>query len=284
MLRRRRWGSRRWHSRSGRTGKSRRRMSAKRKWLIVLIVLTLFIVQGFIFVERNLKPPLMNLAKIRLKQIATQAINSAITERISQNTDAEKLIDWKMNKDGKVSGFMLNYTEHMRITADTVKTVDGALKSLGSVPEHIPLGQAMGSAIVASFGPNIPVRLVPQGAAKVELNTRPTNVGINMILVEVYIRIIAEVTVIIPFDTQSEIVETEIPVSYSLVVGDTPTYYFDNKGNPVGNGKEALPNLSLPNLTLPNGTQPQLNAPESTTTTQPSGEGPPEGAGEGAGH
>jgi len=266
QFRRRRWKSRSWRGRSG------KRMSRKSKWLIALLVFVLFVVQGFIFVDNNLKPPIMNLAKIKIKQIATQAINAAITERIAQKADAERLIDWKMNKDGKVSGFMLNYTEHMRITAETVRTVESELLKLGNVPEHIPLGQAMGSAIVASFGPNIPIRLVPKGAAKVELNTRPQNVGINNILVEVYIRIIAEVTVIIPFDTQSEIVETEIPVSYSLVVGDTPAYYFDNKGNPTGNAKDALPNISLPN-----GIVPKLSTPGSSHSTETEG-GQPEGA------
>ncbi len=70
-----------------------------------------------------------------------------------------------------------------------------------------------------------------------------------MVMFEVYVRIIAEVSVIIPFDSDTEIVETEIPISYSLVVGDVPTYYYDNKGNPVGSNKDAgPPSLSLPNI------------------------------------
>ncbi|MDT2248692.1 sporulation protein YunB [Paenibacillus larvae] len=110
----------------------------------------------------------------------------------------------------------------------------------------------MESPIIASFGPEIPVRLLPVGNVKVDVNTRYQNAGINMILVEVYIRIIAELSIIIPFDSEAEMVETELPISYSLVVGDVPMYYFDNKGNPVGNTKEILPpNISIPNLNNP---------------------------------
>jgi len=61
----------------------------------------------------------MNLAKIRVKQIATQSINKGISEQISHGTNFEKLIDWKMDKNDKISGFMLNYAEHMRITSST---------------------------------------------------------------------------------------------------------------------------------------------------------------------
>jgi sporulation protein YunB len=236
---------RRWRSRSAGPKK------VKRNTLLAALVLLLFAIQFFIYIERNLKPPLASLAKIRVKQIAAQSINSAISERISQNTNFEKLIDWRTDRNGKVTGFMLNYSEHMKITADTIKTVQGQLSQLQSIPEHIPLGQAMNSPLLASFGPDIPIRLVPAGAVKVDLNTRYQNAGINMILVEVYIRITAEVSIIIPLDTVPEVVETEVPISYALVVGDVPTYYFDGKGNPSSNSPALPPGISLPPLNVP---------------------------------
>jgi sporulation protein YunB len=236
--------ARRWRSKRTRT------KSRKKLFLIVFIVIVLFALQSFIYIEKNLKPPLMNLAKIRVKQIATQSINKGISEQVSQGTNFEKLIDWKMDNNGKTSGFMLNYAEHMKITSNTINTVQKLLDNLKSSKEHIPLGQAMNSVILASFGPHIPVKLVPAGAVKVDLNTRVQNAGINMILVEVYIHITAEVTIIIPFDSEPEIVETEIPISYVLVVGDTPMYYVDGKGNPVGNSGTLPPGINLPNLKM----------------------------------
>ncbi|MGG1517540.1 sporulation protein YunB [Paenibacillus oryzisoli] len=234
---------RRWRSRP--TGKTNRK---KIIWISLLIVV-LFCIQFFIYIEKNLRPPLMSLAKVRIKQIATQSINSAIANHVADGAKAEQLIDWKMDKNGKITGFMLNYNEHMRITSEAINTVQGELANLQSISEHVPIGQAMNSAILASFGPDIPVRLLPVGSVKVDLNTRTQNVGINMVMFEVYVHIIAEVSVIIPFDSETEIVETEIPISYSLVVGDVPTYYYDNKGNPVGSNKDASPPvISLPSV------------------------------------
>lgn len=233
--------------------KSRRPKRRKRKrivWLLLIVFLASF-VQSFIFVEKNLRPPLMNLAKIRIKQLATQSINAAITDHISQEANFEKLIEWKTDVNQKVTGFMLNYNEHMRITSNTINRVQGLLKDLSTMREHIPLGMAMNSAIFASFGPDIPIRMEPAGAVKVDLNTRYQDAGINMILVEVYIRIQAELTIIIPFDTEPEIVETELPISYLLVVGDTPMYYYDNHGNPLGNSQPLPPSVSLPNTGTP---------------------------------
>ncbi|TVY09513.1 sporulation protein YunB [Paenibacillus cremeus] len=246
---------RRW--RSGPTGKNR----VRRNILIALVILLLFFMQGYIYIDKNLKEPLTNLARIRLKQIATDSINTAISERIAETTNFEKLIDWRLDRNGKINGFSLNYAEHMKITADTIQIVKNQLQKLEQVPEHIPLGQAMNSPLLASFGPDIPIRLVPAGAAKVDLNTRYQNAGINMIMVEVYVRITVEVSVIIPFDSETEMVETELPISYSLVVGDVPSYYFDGKGNSVGQNTPP-PGIALPHVTPAPSTSTTPNAAE----------------------
>ncbi|MBM7566959.1 sporulation protein YunB [Paenibacillus sacheonensis] len=247
----RRWGRRGWRSTGARrrSGGKRGKKSNRRRLIIFLSLLfVLFFFQTFIFIERNLQKPLMTVAQVRVKQEATQAINKSITKQVAEKTSADKLIEWKTNADGKISGFMLNYSEHMRITSETIDTVQTTLDKMGDIPEKIPLGQALGSAIIASFGPRIPVKFEPIGAVKVDLNTRQKDAGINMILVEVYMHIVAEVSIIIPFDTKPELVETEIPISYLLVVGDVPTYYYDNNGNPVGDSAPNAPSIAIPGV------------------------------------
>ncbi|WP_223299019.1 sporulation protein YunB [Paenibacillus darwinianus] len=247
------WRRRRWRSRGGRSSRGGRRgrgigfrLGGKKLALLILLLFAVLTVQTFVFIEKNLRPPLMTVATLRVKQIATESINEAISKQVAGESDYERLVEWKTNADGKISGFMLNYGEHMRITSETIETVQKTLGDIKQLPEYIPIGQALGSAIISSFGPRVPVRLEPIGAVKVDLNTRQTNAGINMILVEVFIRIRAEVAIIIPFDTKPETVQTEIPISYLLVVGDVPMYYYDNKGNPVGGAAPNAPNIAVP--------------------------------------
>lgn len=220
----------------------------RRVWLIVLIVFVILSVQMFLYVDKHIRPPLMHLAKIRVKQMATQAINKAITEQITNSRPIDQLIEWKTDNDGKVSSFILNSNEHMRITSETVSIVQSALLEVEEFRDHIPLGQALGSTLIASFGPRIPVKMEPQGAVKVDLSTRAREVAINMVLVEVYIKVIEEVAIVIPFDVEPETLETEIPISYLMVVGDVPMYYYDGNGNPVGANREQAPSITLPPL------------------------------------
>jgi len=218
----------------------------KRRTIQFLIVILLITIPLFIFFEANLREPLMHVSKIRMKQIATQAINEAITNQVIEQANAEQLIDWKMDAAGKVSGFVLNYGEHMRITSSTVETVQSTLMELNHIPEKIPLGHALNSAFISNYGPKIPVEIEPLGAVKVELNTREKNAAINMVLVEVYIRIVTEIAIVIPFDSEPDLVEAEIPISYLLVVGDVPMYYYDSSGKAVGEDAAQAPNIAVP--------------------------------------
>lgn len=230
----------------GGTGAPLRPRRRGRFWLILSLVLILAVLLGLRYVEQHLRPPITHLAQIRVKQIATESINKAITSQVADGGNAEALIDWKTDKNGKISGFMLNYKEHMRITSQAAEVIQSTLQELHNRKEHIPLGQALNSPLIASFGPNIPIRIEPQGAVKVELNTRQQNAGINMILVEVYIHIVTEVAVVVPFDMEPQVVDTEIPVSYLMVVGDVPMYYYDNQGNPVGENGSSAPGIAIP--------------------------------------
>ncbi|XMB29100.1 sporulation protein YunB [Paenibacillus sp. BR2-3] len=226
--------------------RQRRPRSRRRFWLVLSLLLILAVLQGIRYVESHLKPPIVHLAQIRVKQIATESINKAITSQVANGGKAEQLIDWKTDKNGKISGFMLNYGEHMRITSQAAEVIQSTLQQLRNQTEHIPLGQALGSPLIASFGPDVPIKIEPQGAVKVELNTRQQNAGINMILVEVFIHIVTEVAVVIPFDMEPQVVDTEIPVSYLMVVGDVPMYYYDNQGQPVGENGSSAPGIAIP--------------------------------------
>lgn len=233
--------------RAGRQSRQSRQPRSRLKlWLLLFLVLLILGAMGVSYVEQRLRPPIVHLASIRVKQIATESINKAITAQVAEGEHAQKLIDWKTDGAGKISGFMLNYAEHMRITSEAAEVIQSTLQQLHNRKESIPLGQALGSPLIASFGPKVPIKMEPQGAVKVELNTRQQNAGINMILVEVYIKIVTEVAVVVPFDMAPQVVDTEIPVSYLMVVGDVPMYYYDNQGNPVGAGSASAPGIAIP--------------------------------------
>lgn len=196
----------------------------KRIFLWTTVLLLILTLTAWIYIERTIKPILMHHAKIVILQTSSQAINTAITEQVAHETDAENLIDWHTDASGKVSGFTLNYLAHMRIAAQTTTIVQHTLAQLRAQHQTIPLSQIFESSLLARVGPDVPVTFQPVGAVRVDLKTRQKNAGINMVLVEVLIRVTVDMTVLVPLDAQMQTVHTELPITYVLVVGGVPDY------------------------------------------------------------
>jgi sporulation protein YunB len=223
--------------------------SVGKKILISFLIVTLLGVWFLIYMERNLKEPLMNVARIRVLQVATEAINKSITNQVANSDNLKNLLTTKEKDNGEISAFLLDNVEQLRIQAETIDTVQGVFEELGELPEKIPLGQALGSAIISSFGPRVPVKFKPMGAAKVEFDSRMTETGINNVQIEWFLRVQTEVSIIIPFDTEPQLVQTEIPIAYVVTVGDVPTYYYDSDRAGDGNAPQA-PAISIPSGSL----------------------------------
>jgi sporulation protein YunB len=241
----------------GRVRMGRRRVqftgkSKKRIYLIALIIFILFSLQSFIYVEKNLAPALLEIAKVRVKQIATQAINDAISKKIAQNANFKELIDVIKDDQGKVSMMMFNTMEYARIVGETTWRVQDTLHKLEQEAQPIPLGVALNSNILAQLGPDVPIELVPMGSAHVNLFTKVEQAGINNILVTVYIQITAEVRIVIPFATDTEVVMTEIPISYATIMGEVPDFFYNGNGDSMGNFNDPKINFG-PSIRTPSG-------------------------------
>lgn len=187
-----------------------------------LIILMYSSVRTFIFIEANLRPTIIAIAEARAKVIATEAINSAIDIHIARETRYEHLIFIQKDHQGNIAMAEVNNMEVARIQTLTTMNVQNALKRIKSERIKIPLGQALGSEILANFGPRIPVTLVPIGTVNAGIEQRFTPAGINIVSHEVGIDIVAEVQIIIPFVSSLITVSTYTPIVTATYFGRVP--------------------------------------------------------------
>src|SRR5690606_33567962 len=192
------------------------RMSRGKLILLCLLAFGMSILAAVRFFDARMKEPLFFLAKTRITQIATEAVNTAIAARFAEQAAAGGLIRWQTNARGDISGFVIDYREQMRITAETVRVVQDVLREKERLPERIPLGHALDSPLLSAVGPQVAVRFHPIGAVRAQVETRQHNAGINHVLVEVFLRVRTDIAIVIPFDRHAETIETEIPLTYVL--------------------------------------------------------------------
>lgn len=218
----------------------RRGTSALKKRMTVaffLLCLILLLMYGLLLtVERNVEPVLMTLADTRMKQVAADAIREALRRQVVSQDDFEGLIEFIRDDNGKVQGVVIDQQKQAALQEHTLTQIQDYMKDgmYEHMQEHgldkmnIYLGQVFKSRLFADKGPSIPVTLIPKGAVAVDLNPTVETAGINMVLVNLMLKVKLEVSLVVPFPTKSVTVRTQFPIATAVVVGDTPQWYWNN--------------------------------------------------------
>ncbi|TWH48872.1 sporulation protein YunB [Sporomusa sp. KB1] len=189
---------------------------------VVLIILTVFF---FWRMETHLKPTLMAIAETRATRIATQAINNVINNRVSLTVDPKTLVNVTLDEHGRVVLIQPNTMEFNRLAADTTMKVQDALEEITEEKINIPIGQVLGSQMLASMGPKITVTIIPVGTVQVKVVDKFEQAGINQTRHMVYLAATTQIRIVVPLVSQSVSVNTQVPIAEYVVVGEVPNTY-----------------------------------------------------------
>jgi sporulation protein YunB len=211
-------------------------LTRTKAFFIALIIFLAMFIQLLAVIEQRIEPTLLIIASQKAEQLAKQAITDAVTKRIvQQGVEFNDIIRTEKDSSGRIQALQFNFKEYSRIVGETTSRVKDRLTEFEkeTVESKIPLGVASGSSFLAQLGPDLPVTFVPIGSVKTRLETRLKEAGINFVLATVYIYVEVDLRIVIPFATDQKTVTTEIPITHSLLVGDVPTYLYNNpEGKP----------------------------------------------------
>ena len=189
---------------------------------VVLAILTVFF---FWRMETHLNPTLMAIAETRATRIATQAINNVINNRVSLAVDPKTLVNITLDEHGRVVLIQPNTMEFNRLAADTTMKVQDALEEITEEKIDIPIGQVLGSQMLASMGPKITVTIIPVGTVQVKVVDKFEQAGINQTRHMVYLAATTQIRIVVPLVSQSVSVNTQVPIAEYVVVGEVPNTY-----------------------------------------------------------
>jgi sporulation protein YunB len=203
--------------------------SKRHLFLLSLIIFTIISFQGYLIVERNLEPALKGIADTYVKQIATLTINDAVSKKIAEDmSETKKFIEVEKDANGRVTLITFDHAKQARVVTQVTQRANEELMKLSKEPIKIPMGQALDSNIFAQLGPDVPITLVPMGAAKADVEVKMEESGINVVTLTVILKIEADVRIVIPFTSKEAVVSTELPIESIVLPGEVPNVYFKN--------------------------------------------------------
>ena len=228
--------------------KKRHKLSVGNTIIIIFILVVTMTYFSLNYLNKNVVPVLMSYATSQVKKFSSLIINRAISKQIAEDLSVEDMFIITKSETGEIRTIDFDPIVVNKTLNKIVNTIQLNLKYLEEgklelleLPDNvlidyneeelskgviyeIPSGVVFNNSLLANLGPKIPVKLSLIGDIVSNVNTKVTNYGINNALIEVSIYVQVESRVILPFITDTVIVETEIPVAMKLVQGIVPDY------------------------------------------------------------
>lgn len=184
-----------------------------------------------LWVDRSLRPTIFKIAEARAVQMATEAINRAVQQKVfDSNLQYEEFVQVHKDTQGHVVLMQANTVKINQLSADITLTVQSTLRRLSSESFTIPLGQVTGTQLLANYGPRIPVTIVPMGIVQVNIDDKFEQAGINQTRHRIYLDFKTEVRIVIPSKSARIQVASEVPLAESIIVGQVPATFVNISG------------------------------------------------------
>lgn len=216
--------------------------------IIIFLLIVTFTFFSLNYLNKNVIPVLMNYATSQVKKFSNLIINRAISKQITEELKVDDMFIITKADNGEIRTIDFDPIVVNKTLTKIVNTIQLNLKYLEEgnldlleLPDNIlieydenklskgiiyeiPSGVVFNNSLLSNLGPRIPVKLSLIGDIVSNVNTKVTNYGINNALIEVSINVQVESKVILPFITDTIMVETDIPVAIKLVHGVVPDY------------------------------------------------------------
>ncbi len=198
---------------------------------LILFVLVLFAVVALMIVEVRLAPVLHTWAHTKAVGLATTAINLAVEEVMAGTLDSTALAKLIRDGDGSLKGVQYDMGAVNRVSSQASQLILKNLEDMGQQAFAIPLGQLTGLRILAAWGPDIPVRMVPVGALTATPMASFQSAGLNQTWHRVLLDIEVMMRVVVPLLAEEIAVSARVPIVEEIFIGDVPSWYFAGQEN-----------------------------------------------------
>ena len=223
--------------------RSKRPLSTRNVFFITFFLFLFTSMLSLFYVNQTVEPIIMNIAKKEINRIATEAIYEAVDEYM-EKINMEDFITMS-NADSSSPTYTINPKTSINFRTNITKEIQNKLgfiqtnpfdnptaadEQFNQVIYNIPLGVVTGNALLANYGPKIPVKMATVGHVESDFKTKLTNSGINNTFLELTVLFKVQMQIVIPSFSEETLVQQEINVGGILMRGNVPSYYSNGIG------------------------------------------------------
>ncbi len=199
------------------------KLNKKRTFICLIIVLFLILI--FFMVKTSINTIIADTIELKSKALATKAMNSAIADVVINSIVYEDLVNIITDELGNISMIQANSLEINNMSKDLAQTTETKIEEYGRSGVTIPVGSFTGIPFFVGRGPKIKLKVNPIGAVNCSFLSQFETAGINQTNHKIYLKISADVGVVLPLLSTKYNTTRQVLISESIIVGQVPEVY-----------------------------------------------------------
>ena len=153
---------------------------------------------------------------------ATEILNKTALTEFSKEFSYDNIIKVQKDKEGNIIMLQADTVAMNKIASTATLNAQRELKRQAKIDINVPLGYLTHNNLLARFGPNVKMRIEPIGYIETKYISSFDSAGINQVRHRIYVNMKTKVRVVLPLYSNDMEVETEIPISETIIVGKVP--------------------------------------------------------------
>lgn len=212
--------------------KLKKKKSIKNRLLMLFILIILFSLIMVYYISNKVMPSLLIYTENIVKEEGITLVSENITDKVINILDKEDLFYIDKDNEGNIESIDYNskiVNEIIKESSEVVQDNFNKYKTENNnIIAYVPIFSGSNNIFLENLGPKVPIKLVLDGNVITSLETNVKEYGYNSALIEISIRIEANVEVILPFKTKKEKIVNNIPISIKIVQGNINSIFTDN--------------------------------------------------------
>lgn len=202
-------------------------MKNNRKIIGIILILIAIVITISITINNSIKPIILETAQARVRAMAVKAFNEAVQEVFVNSMDYSSLMNIIIDNNGKVTMIQANTVEMNKMATQTALVAQDNMDKLSQNGIRIPIGSLMKGELFAGRGPKITIKIIPIGSINTQFLTEFEQAGINQTRHKIYLKANMIVTIVMASGNKNIEVESFVPVSEAIIIGDVPDSFIN---------------------------------------------------------
>lgn len=181
---------------------------------------------GFIFFSFKFRPTIKSISISTAKVFASEAVNDAILQELSENKKAyEEIIKVEKLENGEVSAIFSDMEKINTLKSKVAILVQNKFSEFKNKNLKVPLGTLTGIEAFNGIGPEISMKISVGGNVATDFKTSFKDAGINQTIYQIYLCLNTKISVSVPGCRSCDDFNTKVLISQLVVLGSVPKVY-----------------------------------------------------------